>query len=66
MDYDFTDRPCADDGLVSYRARGPYDWIMIGAKNDAEAWREARRSTAEPHDLQVWNGSQYIPVTSQF
>jgi hypothetical protein len=56
------DRPLAAPGLISYRARGRYGWIMIGAKDDADAWREARRSTDIPHDLQVWNGSQYVPV----
>lgn len=58
------DRPCAAHGLVSYRAKGCYGWIMIGAMNEAHAMNEARRSTPEPTDLQVWDGSNgcYLPV----
>lgn len=26
----------------------------------ADAWREARRSTDNPTDLQVWNGREYV------
>ena len=40
------DRPCAAPGLWSYRYRGRYGWIMIGARDDADAMREARRSTS--------------------
>ena len=58
------DRPCAAPGLISYRARSPFGWIMIGATDDADAWREARRSTANPTDLQRWNGEQYAPMTA--
>lgn len=42
----FYDRPCAAAGLTSYRYRGRYGWIMIGAKDDADAMREASRSTS--------------------
>lgn len=65
-DYDFTTRPCAAAGLISYRYRGPYGWIMIGAKDDADALREARRSTSAPitpANLEVWDGAAYAPVT---
>lgn len=58
------DRPCAAPGLTSYRAKGRYGWIMIGAKDDADALREARRSTDTPTDLQVWDGVNYVPVAS--
>jgi hypothetical protein len=40
------DRPCAAEGLTSYRYRGEYGWIMIGAKDDADALHEASRSMA--------------------
>jgi hypothetical protein len=59
-----TDRPCAAAGLTSYRARSPFGWIMIGARDDADAMREARRSTANPTDLQVWDGQRYVSVTT--
>lgn len=59
------DRPLAAAGLTSYRACGRYGWIMIGAKDHADAWREARRSTPDPADLQVWDGGRYAPVTEQ-
>ena len=39
---DLHDRPLAAKGLVSYRYRGRYGWIMIGAKDNADALREAR------------------------
>lgn len=42
----FHDKPCAGPGLWSYRYRGRYGWIMIGAKDDREAMREAARSTS--------------------
>lgn len=58
----FTERPLAAPGLVSYRARGRYGWIMIGARDAADALREAHRSTPAPTDLQIWNGSKYVPV----
>lgn len=66
-DYDVTTRPCAAAGLISYRYRGPYGWIMIGAKDDADALREARRSTSAPitpANLEAWDGAAYAPVTS--
>ena len=55
------DRPMAGPGLTSYRARSPYGWIMIGARDDVDAMREAVRSTPEPTDLQVWDGRAYVP-----
>lgn len=58
----FWERPCAAQGLISYRARSRFGWIMIGARDDADAWREARRSTDCPTDLQVWDGTRYVPV----
>ena len=62
----FYDRPCAAAPLVSYRCRGNYGWIMIGAKDDADAWQEALRSSefAKRETLEVWGGEQYqrVPI----
>jgi hypothetical protein len=55
-------RPCAAPGLISYRARSRYGWIMIGATDDDDAMREARRSTDAPTNLQRWNGREYESV----
>lgn len=55
-------RPCAAAGLTSYRYRGRYGWIMIGAKDDADAMREAKRSTSDPilyERLERWTGQGY-------
>lgn len=59
------DKPLAVPGLTSYRLRGPYGWIMIGATDHADAMREAARSTRqpEPSNLEVWNGTHYVPVS---
>ena len=60
-----TGKPLADHGLTSYRYRGRYGWIMIGAKDDTDALREARRSTDYPvtlDKLEIWNGFEYVPV----
>lgn len=59
---DTHNKPCAAHGLTSYRYRGRYGWIMIGARNDADALREATRSssiTIDPSNLQRWNGAAY-------
>lgn len=58
------DRPLAAAGLVSYRCRSPYGWIMIGARDDDDAMREAARSTKAPsrNGLQRWDGAAYQPV----
>jgi hypothetical protein len=58
------DKPCADKGLTSYRAMGRFGCIMIGAKNNQDAMKEAKRSTPHPTDLQVWNDKlkMYVEV----
>lgn len=58
------ERPCAAHGLTSYRLRGPYGWVMIGATDHDDAMREAARSTDAPRReaLEVWNGSAYVPA----
>jgi hypothetical protein len=56
------DKPMAMKGLISYRYRGRYGWIMIGAKDDNDALREAQRSTSDKvtmDNLQIWKGNQY-------
>ena len=56
------DKPLAAPGLISYRCRGMWGWIMIGAKDDADAFREALRSSplAKRETLEVWNGKEYV------
>jgi len=64
-----TDKPCAMAGLVSYRYKGRYGWIMIGAKDHADALREASRSTDDSiviDNLQVWNGKEYVSAANHF
>jgi len=59
------DKPMASKGLTSYRYRGRYGWIMIGARDDNEALREAQRSTSDKviiDNLQIWKGSQYETI----
>jgi hypothetical protein len=65
VNINLTDKPLAAAGLTSYRYRGRYGWIMIGAKDPDDALREASRSTHDPvtaDKLEVWNGLQYVPV----
>ncbi len=57
--------PLAAQGLVSYRYKGRYGWIMIGAKDDHDALREAVRSAdggVSSAKLERWNGTEYEPV----
>lgn len=58
------DKPLAVAPFDSYRLRGPYGWIMIGAMSIDDAMREAARSTAKPErdKLQKWNGTEYVNV----
>lgn len=65
---DTHDRPLAAPGLISYRCKGRFGWIMIGAKDHDDAMREARRSVdrlgadlPRREDLQIWNGKEYVP-----
>ena len=62
---EFQDKPCAAHELISYRARGRYGYIMIGARDDADALREAHRSTDQPTDLRVWDGAEYVRVRAK-
>lgn len=62
LEGEYHNRPCAAEGFISYRAKGRYDWIMIGAKDDEDAAREASRSTDRWSVLQRWNGAEYVNV----
>ena len=64
LDDDIHNRPLAASGLTSYRIKGPYGYIMIGARSTQEAMREAARSTRAPRreDLEVWGGDRYVPA----
>lgn len=60
------DTPCAAS-LTSYRYKGRYGWVMIGAKDTEDALREARRSiqgSALAQNLDVWDdrAMRYVPV----
>jgi len=61
------ERPCAAHGLISYRCRGRYDWVWIGATDHVDALKQARRSceVAQESDLQIWNGVRYVDVYTQ-
>ena len=61
------DRPMAAKPFTSYRYRGTYGSIMIGAHDTAGALSEAQRSTTAPvtrDRLEVWNETRkcYVPV----
>lgn len=61
----FTEMPLAVAGFDSYRYRGRYGWIMIGAIDHNDALREAGRSHAGGltfSNLERWDGTRYAPV----
>lgn len=58
------DKPLADRGLLSYRYRLAYGFVMIGAASDADALAQARRSTSSPcsiEHLERWCVQAYVP-----
>lgn len=65
-----TDRPLAAKGLNSYRYKGPLGWVMIGAKDDADALKQAKASITDTrHEttlagLERWDGNAYAPATT--
>lgn len=65
MKAQFTHGPLASSGLTSYRYRGPFGMVYIGATDDADALNEAARSITQrrpnPANLEVWGGSSYVP-----
>ncbi|MFP3637692.1 hypothetical protein [Paraburkholderia sp. SIMBA_054] len=65
--YDPTSKPLAAPGLISYRCKGPFGWVMIGATDLADAVREAGRSTVDVRleNMEVWDGSKYVSVLEQ-
>jgi hypothetical protein len=57
----------AANGLMTYRYRGRYGFIYIGASTDTEALLEAQRSTddkATPDRLERHNGQRFVGVLS--
>jgi len=59
------DRPMAAAGLISYRYLAAFGFVMIGARDHADALREAQRSvtgTVTMDRLQVWNETAYVDV----
>lgn len=62
------DKPLAAPGLTSYRYKGSYGYIMIGARDLPDALSEANRSLttskARVDYLQIWNATlaKYINV----
>lgn len=55
--------PLASPGLLSFRLALPFSFVMIGAKDEADAMIQASRSTPHPRieNLQRWNGQAYEP-----
>jgi hypothetical protein len=51
------DKALAALGLISYRCKSQYGWIMIGARDDDDAYSEALRSSsvARREDFEVWD-----------
>lgn len=61
------DKPMAANGLISYRYKGRYSWIMIGASTDTDALSQAQLSTSDKVTsgrLERWNGQHYVGVVS--
>lgn len=62
---DTHNKPMAIKGLTSYRYKGRYGFIMIGAIDNADGLKQAQRSTSDKvsiDNLEVWNGLQYERV----
>lgn len=66
MPVEIHNKPLASEGLTSYRAKGRYGYIMIGAIDNEDAWREARRSTNKPTHLEIWAREKYVPIIQGF
>jgi hypothetical protein len=62
-----TNTPMASNGLITYRYRGRYGFIYIGARTDTEALSEAQRSTDDKvtaDRLERHNGQRFVGVLS--
>lgn len=61
-----TSKPLAMEGLLSYRCKGVFGWIMIGAKDHDDAMIQARRSSAQAQreSLQIWDGRAYVTCSN--
>ena len=62
-----SNRPLAAKPFQSYRYKGRYGFIMIGAANTEDALREARQSVTGPatvNNLDIWDAetARYLPV----
>jgi multisubunit Na+/H+ antiporter MnhE subunit len=58
-----TNLPLATPGLTSYRYRGEYGFVMIGAINYSDAKRQAElsiRGPVNPFRLEIWIGDKYV------
>jgi len=64
---DLCNKPLVAPPYTSYRCRGRYGWIMIGAMSTAEAWQEAQRSSLAEYlsSLQIWDGNEYADVIQE-
>jgi hypothetical protein len=59
----YHNRGHASAGFLSYRCKGSYgSFILIGARTNAEAWSEAKRSTDMPHDMEVLSNGVWLPI----
>lgn len=60
------DKPCAAAGFTSYRYKGQYGWIMIGANSTKDALNEASRSiqhhAVSVDHLEIYANGRYQPV----
>lgn len=57
------DRPYASNGFTSYRCKTVYGWVMIAATSHDDAMVQAKRSSnfCKRKDLEVWDGTRYVP-----
>lgn len=62
---EYFNKPMAAAPYISYRCEGAYGYIMIGALDHEDAWRQALLSsdTAKRETLSVWAGTKYTPVS---
>ena len=65
--YEWESKPMAAKPLKSYRYPGSFSYVMIGAKDNADALNEARMAgLPEPpviDKLEAWDGARYVKAT---